>query len=109
MSFYYGGKMKTIGELAKRKLAHDPRSSSGRYSLVAGLVFGLVWLSLLYIQSEQPWLNGSFVLAIGFTLLGVANILPQRLRGIGAVLRAMILIFLLTLSIWIISFYLGGA
>lgn len=90
-------------ERIKRELLDGPQPSVGKSTLVVGFIFVLIWLSLLYIQPEQLWLNSRFlIVAICFVCWGVADVLPRRLRVVAVVLRGAVLVFLIGFGAWIL-------
>lgn len=98
------GKLRVAANRIKRALFDEPRPSIGRSTLAIGFAFGLIWLALTFILPEQPWSNGRFlVVALCFGFWGAADMLPRRWRGMAALLRAAVGIFLLGLGVWIVS------
>lgn len=108
MNSYSGEYLQRLGERIKSELLHDPRPSLGRSTLVIALIFVLIWLFLHYTIGLS-WSTGRFMpVAICFGLWGMADVLPRRLRGIAAVLRAGGWIFLFALAAWVVIDLITG-
>lgn len=108
-SSYLTGKLRTAGERVRDELLQDPQPSVGKSVFVLGIISGLVWILLLYIRPEQPWLNGKFLAgAICCGFWGTADMLPPRWKTLIMALRAAVLIFVPVLGVWLLTDLIVG-
>ncbi len=90
-------------ERLKSELLADTRQGDGTYALTVGVVSGLIWLFLVYVLPGRSWWDTKFlVVAMCFLSWGVADLLPSRWRAVAAVLRAAVLVFLLSFGAWLL-------
>ena len=79
------------------------RQGDGAFTLVVGLVSGLIWLFLVYVMPGRSWWDSKFlVVAVCFVCWGAADLLPRRWRVVAAVLRAAVMVLLLSFGAWIL-------
>ncbi len=81
----------------------DARQSVGISTLAIGLVFGVIWLVLVYLLPGSSWWDTKvLVVAVCFVSWGIADVLPHAWRTVAAALRAAVLIFLLAFGAWVL-------
>ena len=98
-----GGRLGALRDGVKSELLADTRRGDGTYALTVGVISGLTWFFLVYVVTGQSsWDTRFLVTAICFLSWGVADLLPRNWRIVAAILRAAVLVFLLTFGVWIL-------